>query len=72
MEDGAPGKKRRKRRRSQREEEDEDEGLDEEDLDLVLEATGGEGSRSKQVSFLPVWIPGGWLTTGDGRTSSSD
>lgn len=44
-------KKRKKRRRSQREEEDE-EGLDEDDLDLVMENTGVEVHRSSQVSFM--------------------
>ena len=40
-------KRRKKRRRSHRDEED-DEGLDEEDLDLMLENTG-EGSRETKV-----------------------
>ncbi|KAI5807109.1 SH2 domain-containing protein [Geopyxis carbonaria] len=41
-------KKKKKRRRSQREE-DEDDGLDEEDLDLMMENTGH--ARSKQSQF---------------------
>lgn len=40
-------KRRKKRRRSHRDEDD-DEGLDEEDLDLMLENTG-EGNRETKV-----------------------
>lgn len=43
-------KKRKKRRRAERDEEDE-EGLDEDDLDLVMENTGVEVARSGQVGF---------------------
>lgn len=43
-------KRKKKRRRSQREDEDE-EGLDEDDLDLVLENTGHEVDRTSQVRF---------------------
>lgn len=43
-------KKRKKRRRTERDEEDE-EGLDEDDLDLVMENTGVEVARSSQVGF---------------------
>lgn len=46
-------KKRKKRRRSQRDEEDE-EGLDEDDLDLVMENTGVEVHRSSQVCFTSL------------------
>lgn len=42
-------KKRKKKRRRSNREDEEEEGLDEDDLDLVLENTGHEIDRSSQV-----------------------
>lgn len=53
-------KRKKKRRRSQRDEEDE-EGLDEDDLDLVMENTGVEVHRSNQVrtTIIPLLVQAG-------------
>jgi len=49
-------KKRKKKRRRSNREDEEEEGLDEDDLDLVLENTGHEIDRSSQVRLVEFII----------------